>query len=340
MEHVIAYEPADLTLTVEPGVTLRALQAELGAHGQRLPLDPANGGDATIGGVLAANAYGPMRHGYGTARDWLLGMRVVHADGTTTKSGGRVVKNVAGYDLHKLHVGALGSLGVIAEATFKVAPAPHVTRSISVQLTSPVQAARIVLAARDAGLALDAAELLSPTAAHTVLKGSSWALMLVVAAGERTVERTLRELATLAADANSTLVEQSDDIWRRWSDAFAPAGLSLRVSIRPSDTGAAIEMLDRQLVGARALLSATVTAGLIRVQLTDAGERARAIFERTAQVAARFSGAVLVDAAPVALKRDIDVFGPLRPDFGIMQRLKQQFDPDGILSPGRFAGRL
>lgn len=340
MDSVIAYEPADLTLTVEPGVMLHRLQAVLGEHGQRLPLDPACSESATIGGVLAANAHGPLRHRYGTARDWLLGLRVVHADGTTTKSGGRVVKNVTGYDLHKLHIGALGTLGVIAEATFKVAPMPRVLRSVSIRCSSPASAVRIALAARDAGLALDAVELLSPTAAHAVLNGTSWALLGEVAGGAQTVERTLRELTSAAAAIGSGIQDRADETWALWRDAFAPEGLSLRISVRPSDVGTTIETLDRQLVGARAMLSATVAAGLIRVQIAEPGARARALVERASQVAARFGGAVVIDAAPAALKREIDVFGPLRPDFEIMRRLKQQFDPDGTLSPGRFAGRL
>ena len=119
MSGIIAHEPADLTVTVEPGLPLANLQAALAEHGQFLPLDPPCEPAATIGGVLAANAFGPLRHAYGTSRDWLIGIRVVHADGSVSKSGGRVVKNVTGYDMHKLYVGSLGTLGVIAEATLK-----------------------------------------------------------------------------------------------------------------------------------------------------------------------------------------------------------------------------
>src|SRR5438270_5712299 len=124
LDRVVEYEPADLTVTVEAGVRLVDLQAKLAEHGQFLPLDPPGGDAASVGGVLAANAWGPLRHAVGTARDWLLGISIVHADGTLTKGGGRVVKNVAGYDMPKLYIGSLGTLGVIAGATFKVAPLP------------------------------------------------------------------------------------------------------------------------------------------------------------------------------------------------------------------------
>ncbi len=340
MDQIVAYEPADLTISVEAGMPLARVQATLADHGQQLPIDVPRA-DATIGGVLAMNAFGPLRHRYGTARDWLIGLRVVHADGTTSKSGGRVVKNVTGYDMHKLHIGAVGTLGVIAEATFKLAPLPRVSRTVALTTTSAGGAARIVLAARDAGLALDAAELLSPTAAHLVIDRSSWALLLQVAGGERTVDRTLHELQVLAAQSLATFVDVDGMAWEQWRAAFAPASLALRTSVPPSEAGHAMALLDRQFIGAGARLSTTVAVGVIRANLLPAREtQCGSLLERATQTAQRFGGTVVVEAAPLAFKRDIDVFGPTRADFAIMQRLKQEFDPGRILAPGRFAGRL
>src|SRR3990170_7695424 len=115
---VVEHEPADLTATVQAGMTLSELQRHLGGAGQLLPLDPPGGERATIGGILAANASGPWRHAFGSARDMTIGLRVITAEGRITRAGGRVVKNVAGYDLCKLYIGSLGTLGVIVEATF------------------------------------------------------------------------------------------------------------------------------------------------------------------------------------------------------------------------------
>ena len=122
---VLEHEPGDLTATAEAGITLDALQAALGTGGQWLPLDPPAPGSATLGGVLAANAAGPRRQGYGTARDLVIGMRVVAADGQLIRAGGKVVKNVAGYDLVKLYIGSLGTLGIIVDATLKLRPRPE-----------------------------------------------------------------------------------------------------------------------------------------------------------------------------------------------------------------------
>ena len=342
MGRVIAHEPADLTVTVEPGVRLRDLQEQLAAHGQFLPLDPPCGGEATVAGVLAVNASGPMRHAYGTARDWLIGARAVHADGSTSKSGGRVVKNVTGYDMHKLHIGALGSLGVIAEATFKLAPLPPRRVDLSIACESARAASALILDAHDAGLSLQAAELLSPTAAHAGVADTRWHVLARLAGGERAIDRTLREIDRLAHGA-SAHIEQHDDgvMWERWSGVFAPRGLALRVSVMPSSVAATVDALDRVLAGTAARASATIVAGLIRVHVEPpSDERAAAITERVRDVAERNGGTMIVDAAPVALKRALDVFGPLRADFAIMKRLKEQFDPQGVLSPGRFAGRL
>ncbi len=124
-QRVLAHEPEDMTVTVESGLTLAALQSILKKHGQWLPLDPAGADQLTIRRLLDENLSGPRRLGHGTARDWLLGLKAVLADGRVIESGGKVVKNVAGYDLHKLLIGARGELGVIVEATFKVSPLPQ-----------------------------------------------------------------------------------------------------------------------------------------------------------------------------------------------------------------------
>lgn len=342
MARIIDHEPADLTVTVEPGVRLVDLQRRLREHGQFLPLDPPSDDRATIGGVLGANAYGPLRHAYGTARDWLIGTRVVHADGSVSKSGGRVVKNVAGYDMHKLYVGSLGTLGVIAESTFKLAPLPQVESTVVISCRSAAHAADLVLGAHDAGLALHAAELLSPPAAHAVAEHSGWCVVARVAGGAAAVERSLREIDTSCA-ATGARAETRDTpaLWGAWSSTFRPRGVAMRVHVMPSVVGEAMSVLDRRFAGAGAMLSATVSLGVLRIVLGGDSElRAASLVQVARDVAGRFDGSLLIEAAPVSVKREIDVFGPLRSDFPTMKRLKDEFDPTRVLSPGRFIGRL
>ena len=342
MDRVLEYEPADLTVTVEAGIRLTDLQARLAQHGQFLPLDPPGSARATIGGILATNASGPLRHGFGTARDWLLGIRVVHGDGTVTKGGGRVVKNVAGYDMPKLYIGSLGTLGVIAEATFKVAPLPKSQSTIAVACDSPHGAGTLLFAAHDAGLALHAAELLSPPASYAVVGEPRWMLLLRAAGGMGAVDRTLRDAHELAAGMGAHFeIRDGPQTWRAWDEAFSQGELALRINVLPARVPDAIEVLDRRFIGSEPRLSATVSAGVIRAVLRPTSEaRAGALVVRAREIAERFDGAMIVEAAPPALKRQIDVFGPLRPDFTIMKRLKEEFDPARTLAPGRFVGRL
>lgn len=342
MNRVVAYEPADLTVTVEPGVRLADLQAQLRQSGQFLPLDPPCGVEATVGGVLASNASGPLRHAYGTARDWLIGARVVHADGTTSKSGGRVVKNVTGYDMHKLYIGSLGTLGVIAEATFKLSPMPQAHANVSVAFDSSSAATKFALGARDRGLALHAMELLSPAAARVMVDAARWHILARVAGGHAAIDRTLHEMELLASAGGASIETHADDsIWARWSDEFAPKGLSLRISVMPSAVAQTAEAIEREVAEAGALISSTVTAGVVRAQLSSINdEMAVSLIARARDVAERNDGTLVIDAAPTAVKERIDVFGPWRPDFAMMKRLKEQFDPQNLLSPGRFVGKL
>ena len=342
LHRIIEYEPADLTVTVEAGVRLVDLQSKLAEHGQFLPLDPPGGDEATVGGVLAANASGPLRHAFGTGRDWLLGISVVHADGTMTKGGGRVVKNVAGYDMPKLYIGSLGTLGVIAEATFKVAPLPKSESTVAIGCDSPHSACTLLFAARDAGLSLNAAELLSPPAAYAVLGEPRWMLLMRASGGHGAVQRTLRELHELGESIGARFeIRDTREAWSAWRQVFDSGELTLRASVTPAEVADVVAILDRQLIGSAPMLSATVAAGVIRAQAEPTREaRAGAIVMRAREVVKRFAGTMVVEAASAALKHDIDVFGDVRSDFAIMKRLKEEFDPHRTLSPGRFLGRL
>ena len=295
----------------------------------------------TVGGLLGANAFGSLRHRYGTVRDWLIGLQLVHADGTTSKSGGRVVKNVSGYDLHKVHIGALGSLAIIAEATFKLAPLPKADLTIVISCPSASAGASIVRECHERGLILVAAELLSPTASHAVLDQPHWTVLLRIAGGGAAVARTARDIRDLVALADSDLMEVESTAWDRWRSEFASAPLALRMSVPPARVADAAESLDRRFAGDRAAITGTATVGLLRMNATPGSSpHAADILQQVNGLAAARGGHVMIDAAPVPLKQEVDVFGAPREDFSIMRRLKNEFDPTGILAPGRFMGRI
>ena len=165
LREIVEYEPADLTVTVQAGMPLADLQERLRAEGQMLALDPAAADRATIGGLIAANASGPLRLLYGTARDLVIGTRVVNADGVISKAGGRVVKNVAGYDLNKLYVGSLGTVGVIVELSFKLHPLPQAQGMLLASFPSAADAAQAISTLMRSPLGPAAVELLDAGAA-------------------------------------------------------------------------------------------------------------------------------------------------------------------------------
>jgi glycolate oxidase FAD binding subunit len=340
---VIEYEPDDLTIAVRAGTPLAEVQSLLAERRLFLPLDPPGADRCTVGGMLATALTGPLRHGYGTARDWVIGMRVVLADGTLAKSGGRVVKNVTGYDMHKLHIGALGTLGVITEVTFKLAPLPRVERTLGIAAPTATAVCALAAAAQRGGLPLMAAEALAPPAANALAGLHGWALVLRVAGGPNAVERAVREVHGLADRSDATTAHDIDvaTFDAGWRAAFRPDGLAVRISVRPSHVGRVLEAVDRRLAGHGAQVAATVSAGVVRVVAASADEAtAPHLLATLRDVTAHAGATIVIDAAPRGAKAGIDVFGEPRQDWEIMRRLKDEFDPVRILAPGRYLGRL
>ena len=335
LDRVVEYEPADLTVTVEAGITCGALQALLGEHGQFLPIDAPR--EATVGGVLAAGVSGPSRHAYGLPRDWLLGCRIVQADGANVKAGGRVVKNVAGYDLPKLVVGSLGTLGIVVEATFKVAPLPVAQETMLFVCASLRAAAESVFAADDRGLALRAVAIANAAAAlpdAPALDDGQALAAFWLAGSPAAVERTAREISSVMSSSPPVRVEGEDS--ERWWAAHAEpidARIAFQASLPPSAVAGFLERCDGPAV-------AYPTTGLVLTwrnatateELLDEIAHARAL-------AVASGGSLIVTRAPAELKRRIDVWGETEA-LPLMRRLKEEFDPKRTLSPGRFIGGL
>ncbi len=304
---IAEYEPDDLTITCGAGMTLGELRETTAAAGQMVAFDPEIADAATVGGTLAADLWGPSRLSLGGPRDFTIGLRVITGDGLITRAGGRVVKNVAGYDLCKLYVGSLGTLVVITEATFKVQPLPKATRQTALTAGSAAEACGIANDALMRGLSLRSAVV--------TRAGERWRLDIALAGSEAAVERSAQELASLAGDeqAREDLDEPVDD---------RPIGV--RIAAPPSKLPALLERLP-----ADARLLAYPTLGVVRLRLRDEGELPTLVA----------MGAVVEDAPP-QVKRGIDVFGPEPSSLPLMRSIKSQLDPNGVLSPGRFVGRI
>ena len=352
---LLDYQPADLTATVEAGITLASLQRELAPDGKSLPMEAPLPTQATIGGILAANSSGPLRHSYGPARDWLIGISVVGADGTESKAGGKVVKNVTGYDLNKLYSGSLGTLGIIVEATFKLAPLAADSGALVAGFSSVDQA---VAGARDL-----LTQVYAPQGVQVVDALTARRLDLIVSIQEggagvvaicsgrsRAVQRRLEEGAALlrkhapsaverlAGAASNSLTTGLSDFG--WSEATTPL-LSVKLNVPPSATGA---VLNQCLQNATPGFIADPGFGSIKLFWWDASALAESTMVETISelrnVASRAGGTLVVEQCPLAVKAQIDVWGGPNAELDVMKRIKQNLDPDSVLNPGRFMGRL
>jgi glycolate oxidase FAD binding subunit len=359
MPVAIDHAPGDLTVTVGAGVRLAALQEALAKAGQWLPVDPPLAGRQTIGGMLAINLSGPLSLAYGGLRDMVIGMRVAGPDGVVTKSGGKVVKNVTGFDVGKAHIGALGTLGVVLEASFKVAPLPK--RDVAVvalfdSLAQAIKASQELLAHPSAPQALevvlvgmnrrdDEGRVPQPTCnLYARLLGS-----------ERAMERRLADCSRLLVQSGAVNVQPagSQAAGQTWGwladfgwDPQAGSGLLVRLGCLPSQVGEMAQGVEElaQRSGYQASLAVGPGRGVVKawmpgLQWSDpaiAGE----VVDQVRGIATALGGYAVVERCPLPAKVTLDVWGDPGDGLALMRRLKEQMDLKGILNPGRFVGGI
>jgi|HigsolmetaAR202D_1030399.scaffolds.fasta_scaffold10497_2 FAD/FMN-containing dehydrogenases len=347
LKRVLVYEPDDLTISVEAGMTLGELDDLLAKHGQMLPLDGPLPRRATIGGLLATFMDGPRRLGYGTARDLLIGISVVEATGRISKAGGMVVKNVSGFDMMKLYLGSLGTLAVIASANFKLIPRPRAAATVWCGFERSEQANAFVDAIHASQLLPVAVEYLSGAEQARGLKA-----VAVCAEGlPAAVERHVRDLPNLARASGVHSLEVLRDaehtaFWAGVNDLPQTAQVAddevvLRLICLPSEMGAALiacEELRDQL--AALTIDARALNGVAYLRLRGEGEQLkRAYAQLTAALGQRAPSARLNALAGQA-RGQLPVWGRAPEGIDVMQRIKDEFDPQAILNPGRLADTL
>ncbi|MCH8087813.1 MAG: FAD-binding oxidoreductase [Chloroflexi bacterium] len=357
LNRVVEHEPADLTVIVEGGTTLGALQEELGRSGQFLPLDPPMSEDATIGGILATNASGPRRAQFGTARDRLIGIKVVHPNGDITKGGGKVVKNVSGYDMNKLYTGSLGTLGIIVEAAFKVAPRFKEERTLIVLCQSLDVAARLALDIPKTGVQPVALQLLDADALASVASEvveidgyRGYALVLELGGTSPSVSSQEREVRLLCDELSVevSLLQEGEGPGKLWAGirdmgrgGGRRATMIVKTTSLPTQVAGMIEGI-HSLDGEYDMgcgVSSNITSGVTYSywwKEDEAGEGLKGIVEGLRKLAADLQGHCVVEVCPTQLKSVIDVWGSSGPQALLMRRIKEQFDPRGTLNPGRF----
>jgi glycolate oxidase FAD binding subunit len=330
MNEVIEHVPGDQVVRVQAGMKLQDLQDRLAGTDQMLGIDPPERG-ATIGGVVAANSTGPRRYRYGTIRDLIIGIRVVLADGTVAKAGGKVVKNVAGYDLSKLFTGSLGTLGVIAECNFRLHPRPEAARTVALEPES-------TLAAGEATQVIMHAQLV-PSAVELNWSEENKGLLTVLIEGIEPGVEAQAETASYLLRGFGELADEGAN-----TPGPPDAGeVAIKVGAPPAElTG----VLDSTLgaCGRRGVsprISSHAGVGVTYVALLGGGEEAQAqVVEELREIWSRRGGSVIVREAEATFKKRVEVWGPLGSRLGLTRRVKEKFDPRGILNPGRFVGGI
>ena len=357
LDRLVDFQPADLTITAQAGMTISGLQSILAQEGKYVPISAPLAGKATIGGTLATGLSGPLRSAYGLPRDWLIGIRVIDAAGTQTSAGGKVVKNVTGYDLNRLYTGSLGTLAIITEATFKIAPAPAEWAVIVADFTSNAEATAACRSLQSQPYAPLGLHVLNPAAAQRVagpdlVTGYGPVAIAIIGGRPSSVRRRLTDTSLLWLDDAAmlqirrdeaiTLIEALADLP---ADPTDPPTVSLRINTPPAALPELLAMSARELAGTPAGIAVDVGFGGGRLlwwdDFTAADPVSIAETLRTIQAdAARLGGSAVIERCPESVKQHLDVWGPLPSSMTIMRRLKSQFDPAGILNPGRFIGGL
>ncbi|EWT03812.1 glycolate oxidase [Intrasporangium chromatireducens Q5-1] len=335
MDQVVEHAAGDLIVVVGAGRRLADLQAELGDAGQRVGIDPTRSG--TVGGAVATAATGPTRLFHGAVRDLVIGMRFVRPDGVVAHAGGKVVKNVAGYDLGKVLTGSFGTLGLITEVAFRLHPLPEAQRWVTCAVDGPSDIQQHVLALVHSQLVPAAVEL------DRSRDGASLGVLLEgIAPG---VEQRVTEVRTLLGAA-ATDAATPPEWWG--TEPATPSGVLLKVTheigrftrlLEALDAAADSAGLATTLRGSPAVGTALVGVGAPSAGGAVSAGAVRELVDELRRRATTFGGSVVVLDAPPQLREGLDVWGPVTA-LDLMRSVKQRFDPERRLAPGRFVGGI
>jgi glycolate oxidase FAD binding subunit len=335
LNRIVEHAWGDMTATVEAGCTFQQFQQTLSQHGQRLALDPLWPEQATIGGILATNDSGPLRVRFGSLRDLIIGVTIALPDGTLARSGGKVVKNVAGYDLPKLATGSLGTLGIISQAIFRLHPIPRENRTLSFFCPDHHTMNALALAIQDCNLVPTGVQARAacnfPPEIDLRFEGTS-------AGCAAQIEQTLGMASGVRR------IESSAALWDTCSILWngAESSVMCKFALLPADLGIFIDQIRKELEPrglSWRLVAQGVGAGYLRLEVNDPETLPDVLEQMRAQLESR-GGSLVILRCPLALKSKIDIWGSAGDALPLMKSIKAQFDPRATLNPGRFIGRI
>ena len=333
MDGIIEHVPGDQIVRTQSGLKLAALQAKLAEANQMLAIDPPEK-DATVGGVVAANSSGPRRYRYGTVRDLIIGITVVLADGTVAKAGGKVVKNVAGYDLSKLFTGSLGTLGVIADANFRLHPRPESARTVAVEVETPQ-------AARDAAQAIVHSQV-EATAVELHWSDEAKLVMVLLESIPGGIDAKEEAASFLLKEFGEVRTLEDEDNLGPLSTGSVGDEVEIKIGAPPAELASVLDSLldaaERRDITAR--ITGHAGTGVTYAGLSGAEDAIFEVIEEVREIRTRSGGSVVVRRAPASFKNRVDVWGPAGDYLGLTRRVKEKFDPGYFMNPGRFIGGI
>jgi glycolate oxidase FAD binding subunit len=327
----------DMTCTVEAGCSWTVMQAQLRQHGQMVALDPLWADRATVGGIIAVNDSGALRLKFGGLRDLIIGMTVVLADGTIAKTGGKVVKNVAGYDLHKLMTGSFGTLGVIAEVNFRLHPIEEHARTCTM-VAPPATVPDAAFFAAPLRALMDSQ--MTPSCVQLRMSNQECALDIRIAAPPECLDEYAARIQSIFEQIAVT--KSGEEVWKARQRLFSKDdAVVLKVSLLPSEICAVSAVLQQWASAAGLNIAAVAQAtGLMTVALNPALDTTVTVVEHLRAKLVDLGGSVVALQVPDSMRGRIDVWDCNSDALPLMREIKRRFDPNRILNPGRFVGNI
>ncbi|HET7580469.1 MAG TPA: FAD-binding oxidoreductase [Bacillales bacterium] len=353
---ITEYETGDMTMAARPGTTMKEIVDHLAEHGQMLPIDASWPEYATIGGVIASNDSGPKRMKYGSARDFVIGLRVVYPDGKVIRTGGKVVKNVAGYDMNKLFIGSMGTLGVISEVRVKLRPLPQYESLVLLSFPySKIEEIR-TFAVELLNTTVEAAslELLTPELAEELAGRRNWTLAIAFEDREKAVHSQEDWVkGHLPVDTEVEILQQEEA--KSWWQTFSRTAPYCTPDVSNSETEMALKIGSKNFDALRNLQAAGKLGdehhlvvkghgglghGISRVFVKGEPDDLLSYVKTLREIVTAKKGYVIIQHMPLTMRRQVSVWGNRPVYFPLLEGIKKTIDPNGILNPKRFVGGL
>lgn len=337
MTSVVDYSPPDLTVTAQAGLLLPGLNALAMRERQWLPLDPPGSSAASVGAVAACNSSGPLRFGFGTPRDYVIGLKLAHADGKESKCGGRVVKNVAGYDMNKLYVGSYGTLAVITELTFKLRPLPDGNTTLVV--TTSNRGSLVDFAGRVTASGLQPASVFLTRLLVDESSPKTERLLIRFIDSDAAIRHQvdwIKQEIGYEFDLTVLTDDDGEALWHQVADIDQRGANAVRISVPVSTVASTLARLAMPDCAA----AIDFGLGIIRVAFDADDSKSVETIRRMRSQAAEVGGTLFVERSSSGVREQVDAWGSCNPLSNLMRSVKAKFDPESVLNPGRFVAEI